>query len=140
MMSRIILTFFFVLSALFSLGQTYYNYAVTDKYRRLGRYHVEKNLVETIADTISLQEAKSIIAINAVRESNVQSEQNNVQVHDFTLQIEDGKKNKELKSVSDQLTSDMRKELLCIPSGTTLTFKKITIITYDETSEVPKQK
>jgi hypothetical protein len=138
-LAKRILTLFFILTAFESFGQTYYTYAISDKFRRVGRYRVEKNLVETIADTISAQEAKSIIALNSVRGSNSQSEQNYVQVHDFTLQIEDGQKSKDLKSISDQLTPEMRNELQNTLSGTILTFKEITLTTYDGTKDIPKQ-
>jgi len=134
-----ILMIFFILTAFESFGQSYYTYAVTDKFRRVGRYNVENDSVIAAADSISIQEAKSIIAVNAVRASNVQSEQNNIQIGDFILLIEDGKNSKTIKSDSDQLTLEMRKELQKVESGTKLTFKEISIKTFDGTTDFPKQ-
>jgi hypothetical protein len=94
-------------------------------------YH-DTNLrsTQSVADTITLAEAASIFALNAIgRDTN--RVMYKFPVKDFEMFIEDGNDTLPLKSKSDMLTDEMKNALKKIHSGTIINFENIRVIFKD---------
>lgn len=137
-MMRILLILGFQFIPLLSMSQQIFVYCVNENNKRFGKYSINNELVISESDTITLKDAKSLVALNAIQYDIKTTVHEYIYIKDFTLLIILQDKTITLKSTSDQLTPEMRKYLQGINSGTVLSFTAINLLSYSASSLSPQ--
>jgi len=124
LLRKINVTVFPLLISQFANAQQVYPAVVTNNGILFGKYRTANDATNPLPDTISLEEAKSIIAINAIY---VDKEQklSRIKILDYQMTIFEKGDTSTIKNNSEVLSSVMKERLDKVKSGAKLFFEGI---------------